>query len=140
MKSFKIGLFALTTLLFAACGGIQNNQIAGKWKLIQFSDDKENIELTACDNQTIWHFTTKEATPLSDGTQVQVLTGEAPNECQYYSFDSSWMLTDGKLFISTCRIGGMGGMSLAGLMEITELESNKMVLSSMGKELTFERQ
>jgi hypothetical protein len=49
------------------------------------------------------------------------------------------MVTDSKIFISSCRIGGMGGMSLAGLMEIVELTEDKLVLSAMDKKITLKR-
>jgi hypothetical protein len=139
MKKLKLGLLALTSLLIVSCGGVSNDQIAGEWKLTGFSDNGENVELSDCDKQTTWNFTTEAAETLGDGTAVQVLKGQSPDNCEYYSFDSKWTVRDGGLFVSTSRIGGMGGFSLAGLMEIVELTDNKLVLKSMKKEITLEK-
>ena len=139
MKTIKFGLFAIVALLFIACGGGQKDKIVGEWKLKEFTRDGKTIELTDCDRQTVWDFTTTDAEPLSDGTKVQQLKGESPKECKFYNFDSKWMVKDGEIFISSCRIGGMGGMSLAGLMEIVELTDDKLVVSSMDNQITLDR-
>jgi hypothetical protein len=140
MKTIKFGLFALTAALFVACGGGgEKEKIAGEWNLTGFSDDGKKVELTDCDQQTIWNFTTESAEALGDGTAVHKLNAKAPEECKFYSFDSKWTVKDGSLFISTSRIGGMGGFSMAGLMDIVELTDNKLVLKSMKKELTLEK-
>jgi hypothetical protein len=138
MKNVKIGIVFLVTLFLAACGGgNQKNQITGEWTLSAYTNDGETIELTDCDKQTKWNFTTEAAEALGDGTEVQKLSATAPDNCEYYGFDAKWTVKDGKLFVSTSRIGGMGGSSLAGLMEILELSANKMVVKTMKRELTF---
>jgi len=141
MKQLTIIAFVLlTTVLMISCGNdSQHNQVTGEWTLSSFSNDGEVVELTECDEKTTWNFTLESAEALGDGTEVQKLKAVAPENCQYYGFDAKWTIKDGKLFISTSRIGGMGGSSLAGLMEIKELTKNKMVVKTMKKELTFNR-
>lgn len=141
MKRLKLITFVLlTSVLTSSCGddGL-NNQVAGEWTLTSFSIDGEEVELTECDEKTTWTFTLEPSDPLTDGTEVQTLKAVAPENCQYYGFDAKWTTKEGKLFISTSRIGGMGGNSLAGLMEIKELTENKLVVVAMSKELTFIR-
>lgn len=131
---------AIAMILMVSCGGDgTKDQIAGEWKLTQLTVGEETFELTECDKQTVWNFTTESAEPLGDGTAVQTLSATAPDECKWFGFDSSWTVIDGQLFISTSRIGGMGGISIAGVMDILELTDTKMVLQSMDKELTFEK-
>ncbi|MCH2228700.1 MAG: lipocalin family protein [Crocinitomicaceae bacterium] len=135
-----ITLVILTTVLMTSCGnGNQKNQVTGEWTLSSFSNDGEVVELTDCDEKTTWSFTLEPAEALDDGTEVQKLKAVAPENCKYFGFDAKWTISDGKLFISTSRIGGMGGSSFAGLMEIKELTNNKMVVKTMKKELTFNR-
>ena len=139
MKIIKLGVLTISALLFVACGGAKQDKIAGEWKLSGFVNDGEKVELTDCDKKTTWNFTEETAEALGDGTEVQKLIGAAPDNCEYYSFDSKWTVKDGKLFVSTSRIGGMGGVSLAGMMEIVELTDSKLVLLTMGKEITLEK-
>src|SRR5690554_1147813 len=139
MKLLKLSALLLVTTLFFSCGGVNENQIVGDWNLTGFISDGENIELTECDKQTIWSFSLGAGGDLIDGTAVKKLDGKAPDHCEFYDFDAQWMLTDGKLFISNCRIGGMGGASLAGVMTILELSESKMVLKSLDKEITLEK-
>ena len=139
MKNLKLVMLVFTALIFVACGGAKKDEIVGKWKLAGFTNDGEKVELTDCDKKTTWNFTEESAEALSDGTEVQKLMGSAPDDCEYYSFDSKWTVKDGKLFVSTSRIGGMGGMSLAGMMDIVELSDSKLVLKTMGKEITLEK-
>ncbi len=139
MKKIKLGLIALITVFFVSCGGGQKEKIAGQWNLKGFTDNGEKVELTDCDKQTTWNFTKESAEALGDGTEVQKLIGSAPEECEYYSFDSKWTIQGGKLFVSTSRIGGMGGFSFAGLMEIVEVSDSKLVLRTFKKEITLEK-
>lgn len=141
MKILQIGFGLLCFFFFTSCGGGGNkmNQIQGVWKLTSFTNNSETVDLTDCDKQTTWNFTQEGDEPLGDGTEVKKLTAKAPANCEYYDFDSKWTVKDGKLFISSSRIGGMGGSSLAGLMEIAELTDSRMVLKIMKKELVFEK-
>lgn len=139
MKIIQVGVLAILALLFVACGGAKQDKIKGEWKLSALVNDGEKVELTDCDKQTTWNFTEESAEALGDGTEVQKLIGSAPEECEYYSFDSKWTVKDGKLFVSSSRIGGMGGISLAGMMDIVELTESKLVLETMGKEITLEK-
>lgn len=139
-KILRTGIIAALAAVMLSCGGSsKKDQIAGEWKLTGFSDNGETVELSDCDNQTTWNFTTEAAEALGDGTETQKLNGVAPDECEFYSFDSKWTISDGKLFVSSCRVGGMGGYSLAGLMDIVELTDKKLVLKSMSKEITLEK-
>jgi hypothetical protein len=137
----RISLFLAIAMLFlVSCGESgRKDQITGEWKLTQLKVGEDTFELTDCDNQTVWNFTSESAEPLGDGTAVQVLTATAPDDCKWFGFDAKWTVTDGKVFISTSRIGGMGGISIAGTMDILELSDSKMVLQSMDKVLTFEK-
>lgn len=140
MKKLTISFLLLTSVLIMSCGNNnQKNQINGEWTLSSFTNKGEVVELTECDKKTNWNFTSESVEPLGDGTEVQKLSAVAPETCEYYDFEAKWTVKDGKLFVSTSRIGGMGGSSLAGLMEIKELTENKMVVEIMKKELTFSR-
>lgn len=135
---FLIGLVAL---LFTSCqeNNGQIDQVAGTWKLTSFENDGGKVELSECDIQTTWNFTKDIGDPLSDGTEVKKLNATAPENCEYYGFNSKWTVKDGQLFISSSRIGGMGGYSLAGMMKIKELSNDTMVVQFMKKVLTFSR-
>lgn len=140
MLRIQIGILLFISLLLVSCeSGSQKEQLIGEWTLVSFSDNSEEVELTDCDKKTTWVFMTESAGTLGDGTEVKKLTAKAPESCEYYGFDSKWTVKDNQLFISTSRIGGMGGNSLAGLMEIKELTNEKMVLETMKKELTFKK-
>lgn len=161
MRQLQIGLVLMIALVFASCtdngqesqnegtqeeGQVveksevsEGDKVAGTWTLSSFVDDGKVVELTECDEKTTWNFTTESAETLSDGTAVQKLNAVAPEECEYYSFDAKWTVQNGQLFVSTSRIGGLGGNSLAGLMKIKELTDNKLVVEIMKKELTFKR-
>lgn len=140
MKKLQIGILLFTTLLISSCeNNSQKDQITGEWTLSSFSNDTKIVELTDCDKKTTWNFTTESAEALGDGTKVQKLNSVAPENCKFYGFDAKWTVKDGQLFLSTSRIGGIGGNSFAGLMEIKELTNNKMVLKMMKKELTLKK-
>lgn len=140
MKNLTIVLLSITSFVITSCSNnAKDRKINGKWVLSSFKSDSEVVNLSDCDKQTIWNFTTTVEEPLGDGTEVQKLEATAPEDCQFYGFDSKWTVKDEKLFISSSRIGGMGGNSLAGLMTIKELTENKMILEIFRKELIFER-
>lgn len=161
MRQLRIGLVLMIALVFASCtdngqesqnegtqeeGQVveksevsEGDKVAGTWTLSSFVDDGKVVELTECDEKTTWNFTTESAETLGDGTAVQKLNAVAPEECEYYSFDAKWTVQNGQLFVSTSRIGGLGGNLLAGLMKIKELTDNKLVVEIMKKELTFKR-
>lgn len=141
MKILQTGFGLLCFFFFTSCGGGGNkmNQIQGVWKLISLTNNSETVDLSDCDKQTTWNFTLEDDEALGDGTEVKKVIAKAPDNCKYYGFDAKWTVKDGKLFISSSRIGGMGGISLAGLMEVTELTDSRMVLKIMKNELTFEK-
>lgn len=141
MKLLQTGFGLLCFFFFTSCGGGGNkmNQIQGVWKLISLTNNSETVDLSDCDKQTTWNFTLEDDEALGDGTEVKKVIAKAPDNCKYYGFDAKWTVKDGKLFISSSRIGGMGGISLAGLMEVTELTDSRMVLKIMKNELTFEK-
>lgn len=140
MKTFIISsLTALSVFMMGCSSNDLSKQIAGDWTLTSYVNDSEEVELTECDAKTKWSFTNEGTEPLADGTQVMKLVATAPDNCEYFGFEASWTVVDGQLFISTSRIGGMGGSSLAGLMEVVEITPNKMVVTMMKKKLTFTR-
>ncbi|MFW5687407.1 MAG: lipocalin family protein [Bacteroidota bacterium] len=140
MKKTGIIIYIVILFIVSCTGEDKKSQIIGEWNLTNFTDNDVKVELTECDKQTVWHFTSEDAEPLGDGTRVYTLTGKAPDNCKWYGFDSKWTLNEGQLFVSTSKIGGMGGVSLAGMMDIMELTENKMVLTSMDREITLERE
>jgi hypothetical protein len=148
MKNLLV--FASVLVLFAACssGGkksspdVSIDDIKGKWVFTNFEDpkDKYKTEITECDKLTVWEFTDKKAEPLDDGTETYHLIVTAPDTCEWYDFESKWTVTKtGDIFISSSRIGGMGGMSNAGKFDLEELTDTKMVLEIMDCLYTFER-
>jgi len=138
IRSFLL-ILPFTFFLFACGGGNSGQDISGTWSLTGFSKDGNPVELTDCDLKTKWIFTDEAADPLGDGTEVSVLKAEAPSDCEYYGFDAKWTVKDGQVFVSTSRIGGMGGSSLAGMMKIVESGPNRLVLETMGKQITLEK-
>jgi hypothetical protein len=140
MKHLSIVFFVFAIILFTSCNNDnKKNQISGEWTLSSYNINGEKVELTDCDEKTTWNFTLESAESLGDGTNVHKLNAKAPDNCKYYGFDAPWTIKDGKLFISSSRIGGMGGSSLAGLMDIIEISESKMMLAMMKKELIFTR-
>lgn len=139
MKFLHFATVAFGLVLLTACGGGPKDQIVGVWTLAGLTDAGAAVELTECDQQTTWNFTTETAEALSDGTAVQKLEAKAPESCDHYGFDAKWTTKDGQLFVSTSRIGGVGGVSLAGLMEIVEATESKLVLKSMKRQITLTR-
>lgn len=141
--SFKQYLTIAALACLTACGsgdGV-NEALLGEWTISVFEDLETGqiIELTDCDQKTKWLFTSEQDDPLSDGTQVMKLQAKAPEDCKFYGFDAKWTMKDGKLFISTTRIGGMGGASNAGLFEIVLQSPEKLVLKIMNRQYTFQK-
>jgi len=141
MKNFSFTLLAFSLLFLASCssGGGLNEKVVGKWKLTSFTDKGEDIELKDCDNQTVWNFKNTKAEPMGDETEVYELEATTSEGCKWFDFESKWTMKEGKLFISTSRIGGMGGSSLAGAMELVSLDDNNMEWVFMKKKLVFEK-
>lgn len=136
--SFFLGALALTTL-FACGGGVNTDAFVGEWTLTSHTDDGSATELTECDTQTKWNFTADKAEPLADGTEVMTLSAKAPDDCKWYGFDAKWTVKNGQLFISTTKIGGMGGNSNAGMFTIVEQTPNKLVLEILGDQYVLEK-
>ena len=111
----------------------------GMWMLVSLDGEKVPGGATDCDKQTNWNFTENEAEPLDDGTKVYQLIVTAPEECKWYDFEAKWTRVQDQLFISSCRVGGMGGLSNAGLFDIVEANSGLMILEILGTRYTFER-
>jgi hypothetical protein len=140
MKKIYVSLMIAATALITSCSAPEEQSlIVGDWTLTEMTNKEGMVELTDCDSRTTWNFTTEAQEPLGDGTAVQLLVAKGPEDCEYYGFEAKWAEVNGQLFVSTSRIGGMGGSSIAGLMTIEELSANKLVVSSMGKQLTFQR-
>ena len=122
-------------------GGISEEDVIGKWNLkeVKNTETGEAIELQECDLNTPWEFTDEQLEPLGDGTEVKKVVATAPEGCKWFGFDSKWTVKDGQLFISSSKIGGMGGQSHAGLFDIIELTENKMVLEILRHQYTLEK-
>jgi len=136
---FILGLFVSASLI--SCGGgnsSSTHDVEGVWTLSNLEKEGEGtVELTECDDQTKWNFTKEKAEALSDGTEVMQLKAVAPDGCKFFGFDSKWTEKDGKLFISSVRVGGMGGVSNAGMFEVVESTPNKLVLKIMKNKYTL---
>lgn len=144
MKITPFNLFLVLglTLILASCGTKESDSktnIEGQWHLVSFTNDAEEIELTECDKSTIWNFTSENGEPMGDGTPVKILTATAPEDCEYYGFEAKWTIVDKQLFISTSRIGGMGGSSLAGLMNIETMDAQSLSISMGKRKLEFKK-
>lgn len=136
---FILNFFVIASLV--SCGGGSSapaNDIEGIWTLTKLEKEGEGaVELTECDEQTKWNFTKEKAEALSDGTEVMQLKAEAPDDCKFFGFDAKWTEKDGEIFISSTRIGGMGGVSNAGMFEVVESTPNKLVLQIMKNKYTL---
>lgn len=111
----------------------------GKYTLVGWEKDGED-KTTDCDKQTEWHFTEEKAEPLGDGTEVYKLLASAPEECEWYGFEAKYtVMEDGQLFISTTKVGGLGGNSNAGLFEVVESNENTLKIESLGTVYRLER-
>lgn len=143
MKNLLYAFFVLA-LGLTACGGGGGNadaikNIAGEWKLTEFTGKDGEVKTTECDKKTVWNFTQEKAEPLGDGTEVMKVKATAPDDCKWYGFDSKWTIKDGQLFISSTKVGGMGGNSNAGLFKIVEQSPNSLVLEIMGNKYKFSK-
>ena len=143
MKNLTV-VFALFLGAFLTSCGVGDSsaakKITGEWTLTQLEKEGEGaIELKDCDKQTKWNFTKEKAEPLGDGTEVMKVVAKAPEGCKFFGFDSKWMMKDGQLFISSVKVGGMGGSSNAGMFNIVESTPNKMVLKIMSNTYTLTR-
>ena len=136
-------LFALFACILFSCsgGGNKEKAITGTWKLVTLENTKdgEAPELKECDKKTIWKFSKDKAEPLGDGTEVMKLKAKAPDGCKWQGFDSKWTVKDGNLYISSTKVGGMGGISNAGMFTIKEINDKKMVLEILRHRYVFEK-
>lgn len=156
MKRLYNYLTICTFIFLTACASEQNStegqsesdqgqlsdlSFTGTWKLVDYQGKEgEDFTLTACDSATTWEFTDKEEEPLGDGTEVSKLIVTAPDDCKFYGFEAKWTsLNNGQFFISTSKIGGIGGPSSAGLFSIEKHTSNDLVLKSLGRTYIFSR-
>jgi hypothetical protein len=160
LRIFRCSTFALAwaaAFLFAGCGAEQAPAVdapatdtpapvteepglVGQWRFLSFSDNGASDKFTSCDGRTMWHFTEEEVGTLDDGTMAMKLVAVAPDDCAHYGFEASWaMLPDGQLYISTTRMGGVGGSSQAGQFQVAEVAKHRLVLRFFQKEYTFQR-
>lgn len=116
-----------------------SKDLVGKWKLVSFINRKGEPAMQECDYKTEWNFSEDKAEALSDGTQVMVLNVTAPTECKWFDFKAKWNVVNGQLFISTTKVGGMGGTSNAGLFKIIQLEGKRMKLEILKSVYDFEK-
>jgi hypothetical protein len=139
---FRAALFALPLMWLTACGDGTASGLSpvGEWRFTGYSENGVSDKFKDCDARTVWHFSDEAAPPLGDGTKVKKMKATAPDDCMHFGFEASWtMMPEGKLFISTTRIGGVGGSSKAGRFEVVELTDNRMVLALFGSEYVLER-
>ena len=133
-------VLAIGALLLTSCGaGGGNDQFVGQWKLEKFVSDGED-KTTECDKNTVWDFTSEKDVPLGDGTEVMKLKATAPADCEWYGFDAKWTTKDGQLFVSTSKVGGMGGNSMAGLFDVVKVDDTEMEIKVRNNVLTFKKQ
>lgn len=142
MKNLVIVL--LSAFVMFSCsngGGVKEESIVGKWNLKEVKNVETGalVELKECDLNTPWEFLNEEAEALGDGTEVKKVVATAPADCKWFGFDSKWTMKDGKLFISSSKIGGMGGQSHAGMFDVKEITEAKMVLEILKHQYTFEK-
>jgi hypothetical protein len=147
----QLFILASVLVLFAACNSgtkksspeINIKDVSGKWVLTNFEDPEKNysFEITDCDKLTVWEFSDNKAESLDDGTETFRLIVTAPDTCEWFDFESKWTVTkSGDIFISSSRIGGLGGLSHAGKFDVKEFSDTQMVLEIMDCIYTFERE
>lgn len=140
-------IFILSIALFVACGkgkdsdnGLSIDNVKGDWKLIEYEKTDYDFELKDCDKISVWKFTDEKAEPLGDGTEVYKLIVEKGENCKkWFGFESKWTINNGKLFISQTSIGGVGGVSHAGLFESVNFEGDKMIVKVKNSTITFQK-
>lgn len=121
-------------------GSTENVSIVGKWKLTKVEGDRvEEGTIDECDFNTIWNFTDKPAEPLSDGTEVFTLIATPTEDCKFRDFEAKWTELEKSVFMSTSRVGGVGGLSHAGLFEVIEKDTDHLVLFIFGTTYSFKR-
>ncbi len=159
--NFKLFTFVLGILLFTACNtdsasehpnnskksaanstkSTSSKGLSGNWKVVSWNKtDKGEQELSDCDQKTIWTFSDEDMEPLGDGTQVKKLLAKAPENCEDFGFEAKWTLKDGRLYVSKAKVGGFGGLSLSGLLELQEHTDKKLVVKHMKNIITLEKQ
>lgn len=149
MKTSSLFGMLATILMFGlyACSSEANSDTTtigpspvGEWRFTGYSDDARRPKFTDCDARTVWRFSNEAAPHLADGTKVKHMTATAPDECEHFGFEATWtMLPDNMLFLSTTRMGGVGGASFAGRFKVKELTEERMVLEVFKSTYTFER-
>jgi hypothetical protein len=118
----------------------QSFSVVGEWKLLNYTKkDGSNMELKACDSAVVWNFTTEEAEPMSDGTKMMKFVATAPESCKFFDFEAKWTMHEGDVFISTTRIGGIGGVSHAGIFKLKNFSEKKFEVETGGSILVFMR-
>jgi hypothetical protein len=119
---------------------LKKEDILGDWILVDFNRTGSSFSLKDCDKKTVWHFTNEEAKPLGDGTEMNKLIAEKGEGCkQWFGFKSSWVIHNGKLFISSSSIGGVGGVSQAGVFDSVQMNGDEMILKAQKSTYTFKK-
>lgn len=114
--------------------------IKGNWILVEFERTGSDFNLNECDKQTIWQFKGINAKPMVDGTEMYKLVAKKGAECdKWFGFESAWVVYKGKLFITSSTIGGVGGISQAGVFDNAVFENDKMILTAQKSKYTFQR-
>ncbi len=119
---------------------LKKEDILGDWVLVDFNRTGSSFSLKNCDKKTVWHFTNEEAKPLGDGTKMNKLIAEKGEGCKkWFGFKSSWVIYKGKLFISSSSIGGVGGVSQAGVFDSVVINGDEMILKAQKSTYTFKK-
>ena len=150
-----VKLSILSTILFAlaSCAGQISSDdssqsiadgysidaVAGEWKFVNFESKGSNEKFTECDARTVWIFTKEKGEKLTDGTEVMKMKAAAPDDCKFFGFEATWTLIPDGIFISTVSMGGLGGVSNAGIFSIEQLDNEKFVLKIFENIYTLER-
>ena len=152
MKQY-LGIFAAFVFLLQACSsggsgsGLSDSQILGKWQITgvavgessMFHKNNKDIGSDECVLKTVWEFTSEEAKALSDGTKTKKMMIVAPEECQHYSTDSTWTIYNGRVFLTSSRIGGVGGISLAGQFKVNKVTATELELFLSDVTISFKK-
>lgn len=116
------------------------SEMGGPWRLISCTKGKESV-MVDCDKSAVWTFTEEQSEPLADGTEVfRLVVSSLVGDCDDSVFEAKWRdMRDGKVFISKAKVGGFGGLSMSGMMEVMELGADRMELMVQDVYFVFER-
>ncbi len=135
MKKFT--LICLTAILFVACnsGTDQFKAIQGTWKLVSI----DGAEMIDCEKNMSFQFTDEEAGEISGVKTKKLSVRQGTPACDFIGddeYDSEYTFTEGMLFIKSLKLDKK---SYSGAFEINDLTTDKLVIKTLGKTLTFQK-